>query len=360
MTTQTELASPQTAGRSVSPWRRAHFILPLIFVNLLALIGQSIWTKHKLSEVFLAEHTVWALGFAVLMGLTLESIGTYLSLQAHAALMANQASGGLRLAAYVIGAVMAALNFSHFSAAPTSSPSLGVMFGLASLCSPWLWGVESRAAHRAQLAGLGIVDPRGVKLSTWRKMWHPGRSLQVIRWAAWAGEVDPAKAVQGWESASRPAPQSTQTPLRAQLIVDSQTVDPAPESIQTASPQTQSIASAPALQEIADSESAAESAAESVTETVTVTETRTRTQTWSVAVEKRIQTLRTRVEAVKAAYPDWQTVPLDYGAIGSVIRRTGREVIKPIYGVLYQGQSIESALGLETVDGTVDRDRLTV
>ena len=312
-----------------SPWKRLHFMAPLVFVNLLALIGQSIWTKHKLSEVFLSKHAVIALLFAILMGMTLESIGTYLSLQAHAAVMDDQASGGLRLAAYAIGAVMAALNFTHFSTAPVNSTSLGIMFALASLCSPWLWSVESKAAHRAYLASRGVVDPRGVKLSTVRKIFHPGRSFKVMRWAAWAGEMDPARAVQGWESATQSKPQSGQTP---QVTATIEVAQPAP--VQVASlPQsapTPAIESAP----VPPVQAVTESTDESVTETVTETVTRTRTQTRS-RTEARIQTLTERVES---------GTELTYDQIGSIIERTGRDVIKPVYLVLYRGQSVESVI----------------
>jgi hypothetical protein len=225
---------------------------------------------------------------------------------------------------------MAGLNFTHFSGPPVDSVALGVMFGLASLCSPWLWAVDSKAAHRAQLAARGIVDPRGVKLSTNRKLWHPVRSLRVTRYASWVGEMDPFRAVQGWESAR----QSPQTPqLKA--------------TIEVASPITQS-APVPAIeapvQAVVES---AESEAESVTETVTETVTRTRTQT-RTRTEERIQTLSARVQSVRV-HPTFiaasqSGAELSYDQIGSIIGRTGRGVIKPIFQVLYQGQSAESVI----------------
>ena len=330
MTTQTEQRRTDLQSARAR-WKRVPFILPLVMVNVAALVGQSIWTYQQLTEHFLADHHRAAALSAVLMGLAMESISIYLSVQAHAAMMADQASGGLRLGSYLIGAVMAVINFSHFSAEPVDSVALGSMFGIASLVSPWLWAVDSRAAHRAQLAARGIVDPRGVKLSTVRKMTAPIRSLKVFIWAAWAGETDPVKAVRGWESTR----QSTQTPqLRAHIEVASPSPEPVRELPQ--STPVQAIESVP-------SES---TESEEITETVTETVTRTRTR--STRTETRMQTLRDRVESVRA-HADYAAAvesgtELTYDQIGSIISRTGRDVIKPVYLVLYRGQSVESII----------------
>lgn len=334
MTTQTEQRRTDLQSARAR-WKRVPFILPLVMVNVAALVGQSIWTYQQLTEHFLADHHKAAALSAVLMGLAMESISIYLSVQAHAAMMADQASGGLRLGSYLIGAVMAVINFSHFSAEPVDSVALGSMFGIASLVSPWLWAVDSRAAHRAQLAARGIVDPRGVKLSTVRKLTAPIRSLRVFIWAAWAGETDPVKAVRGWESTR----QSTQTPqLRAHIEV----VSPSPEPVHGLPQSTpvQAIESAPTVESMDSGQS------EEITETVTETVTRTRTR--STRTETRIQTLRDRVESVRA-HADYAAAvesgtELTYDQIGSIISRTGRDVIKPVYLVLYRGQSVESII----------------
>lgn len=322
MHTQTE-RRPQ----STSPWKRAPFILPLVLVNAAALVGQSIWTYQQLSAHFLTSHRGLAVASAILMGLAVESIAIYLAVQAHSAMMADQASGGLRLGSYLVGGSMAVVNFTHFSSAPVSSVPLGAMFGVASLLSPWLWAVDSKAAHRAQLAARGIVDPRGVKLSTVRKISAPIRSLRVFMWAAWAGETDPARAVRGWESTRQSIPQSTQTVQARATIEVAQSVP------------------APAIE-------AAESANESVTETVTETVTRTRTQTHT-RTQARIETLSQRAESVRV-HPSFlaaaqSQTELSYDEIGAIIGRTGRGVIGPVFAVLYRGQSAESViLGLES------------
>lgn len=337
MNTQTEQArtGSQSATERRSPWKRVPFVVPLILVNIAGLVGQSIWTYQQLAKHFMTDHHGLAAVAAVLMGLAMESIAVYLAVQAHAAMMADQASGGLRMGSYAVGAVMAVINFNHFASAPVDSVALGVMFGIASLTSPWLWAVDSKAAHRAQLAARGVVDPRGVKLSTVRKLWHPILSLKVVRWAAWAGEVHPERAVAGWESERQSITQSAQTSqVRAHIEVASPRLESTPvHAIESASsPRTEPVA------ESTDSEE--------VTETVTETVTRTRTR--STRTETRMRVLTERVQSVQA-HPDYRRAvesgtELTYDQIGAIIERTGRDVIKPVYLVLYRGQSVESVI----------------
>jgi hypothetical protein len=305
-------------------------VLPLLLVNVAGLVGQSIWTYQQLIKFFLADHHKVAVVAAVLMGIAVESIAVYLAIQAHSAMMADQASGGLRMASYAVGGAMAAINFTHFSSAPVNSEALGFMFGTASLVSPWLWAVDSKAAYRAQLAARGIVDPRGVKLSSVRKIAAPVRSIKVWMWAAWAGETDPLRAVRGWESTS----QSTQTP-QVTATIEVQSTEPVHVAELPQSTPVRAIESAP--------ESVQE---EEVTETVTETVTRTRTR--STRTESRIQTLTERVESVRQS-PQYiaaleSGTELSWDEIGVIIGRTGRGVIKPVFQVLYRGQSIESMI----------------
>lgn len=351
-TAQTE-ALAQSATTRPSPWKRAAFVVPLILVNIAGLVGQSIWTYQQLVRHFLADHHTIAVVSAILMGIAVESIAVYLAVQAHAAMMADQASGGLRLSSYLVGGVMAAVNYNHFESAPVNSPALGLMFGIASLVSPWLWAVDSKAAHRAQLAARGIVDPRGVKLSSVRKLAAPVRSAKVWKWAAWAGETDPVKAVQGWESAIGSTSQSAQTAqLRAHIEVAQTEPVHARQSIE--STPVHAIESAPESTSTPVQEST-EAVREAVQEeeiTETVTETVTRTRTRSTRTETRIKTLRERVESVQSTplYLErtQSGTELTYDEIGSIIGRTGRDVIKPVYTVLYRGQSVESViLGLD-------------
>lgn len=168
---------------------RIFLAVPLVITNLVAAYGQAGWSYSHM-------HAGWgvAIGFAC----ALESIGIYLAFEAHEALMNNQASGLLRMASYGVGLVAGALNYNHFLA---QSLATAVSFGLLSAVSPWLWAVWSRARNRARLGALGLVDQRGVKLSSARRFFHPFKSLRVMSYAAWAGVTDPRDAVEEWERA---------------------------------------------------------------------------------------------------------------------------------------------------------------
>jgi hypothetical protein len=168
--------------------------VPLVLVNTAAIWGQAGWGYSHITSPgwdFRARATI-----AVLFACAVESIGVYLAYEGHLALMADQASGGLRVGSYGIGALVGALNFLHFR---EQSLPTAIAFGCLSAVSPWLWAIYSRARNRTRLAALDQVDQRGVKLSTSRKLWHPIRSARVISWAAWAGITNPSEAVEGWE-----------------------------------------------------------------------------------------------------------------------------------------------------------------
>lgn len=174
--------------------RRMALLIPLLLVNSMAIWGQAGWAYDHL-----ARH----LAVAVLFAAAVESIGVYLSWESHAALMADQAAGLLRTGSYGVGGLVGALNYAHFAGDGYRPTAQAVTFGLLSAISPWLWAIRSRSLNRDRLRELGMVDERGLKLSTSRKFWHPLKSLQVIRWAAWSGVTKPADAVSGWEASRR-------------------------------------------------------------------------------------------------------------------------------------------------------------
>lgn len=180
---------------------RAFLAVPLVLVNLTAVWGQAGWAYD--------HFTRGGVIVALLFALSVESIGVYLAWESHEALMADQASAFLRFGSYAVGALVGILNYLHFSA---QSPAIGVAFGALSAISPWLWGIWSRARNRTRLAELGLVDVRGVKLSTARKLWHPIRSVRVLSWAAWEGVTDPADAVAGWVEAAKTSEGAVTTP----------------------------------------------------------------------------------------------------------------------------------------------------
>jgi hypothetical protein len=144
----------------------------------------------------------WVLPIGV--SVCIEMIGVYLAGMAHAALMDNQSAGMLRAGSYGVGALTGSLNYAHFAHGVPGQPNTSaVTFGFLSASSPWLWAIYSRWLHRVELAALGLVDPRGVKLATSRKLWHPFLSLRVVSWSSWTSVQDPRAAVAGWMAGTR-------------------------------------------------------------------------------------------------------------------------------------------------------------
>lgn len=281
--------------------RRAAFLVPVVLVNVMALGGQAAWTYGEMVHGFLRGMVAASIVAGVLLGITLESISVYLMLEAHAATLEGQSSGTLRLAAYAVSAIMAALNWNHWS---RWAWGLGVGFALLSMVSPFLWSVRSKRASAAQRAARGEVDPAGVKLSTARKFWHFRRSISVIRYAAWAGERDPARAVAAWETA-HPL-EVPVAPLRGEI-------------------ETEAPAGRGSLEIEAER-------VESETVTETVTETRTVERKRSVSSETR---MRERVQRVRERYPHWETENVTYGQIGELLSLSGSQTLKSIRDALY-------------------------
>lgn len=178
------------AGQSMARLGRlAVPLAPLVAVNALAVTGQ---------VGYAVDHIQGGWPVAVLFAVALESIALFLGYHASAALRRRESAAGMQLAAYLVAAVVAGINYAHY-AGPHLAPTVtGVAFGLVSLLSPWLWRVHSRAAHRDALHKAGEIDVRAVRLSASRKLWHPIRSLRVIRWAAWEGVDSPREAIAGW------------------------------------------------------------------------------------------------------------------------------------------------------------------
>lgn len=173
-------------------------IIPLVLVNSAAIWGQAGWAFTHVTEP--GWEFAFRLPLALLFAGAIESIGIYLAWEAHEAKMADQPSGLLRYASFSVGILAGWLNWDHFHG------TRGIVFALLSASSPFLWAVWSTARNRRRQAALGDQDPRGVKLGTARKFWHPVKSLGVTRWAAWAGVTHPLDAVRGWELAQAPAP----------------------------------------------------------------------------------------------------------------------------------------------------------
>lgn len=308
--TQTEIESAPAVERSAQSdpraRRRRAFMVPIVLVNLMALAGQAAWGYGEMVTGFLLGLTVLSVIAGVLLGTTLESISTWLMMQAHDATMEDQASGSLRFGAYAVSGVMAYLNYTHWS---VFARELGYAFALLSMVSPYLWSVYSKRAHAAQLAARGIVDPRGVKLSSKRKILHPFKSFGVTRHAAWTGETNPSLAVSDWES--------TRSVERPALQGDIQ--------IETAdSPE---IESADVLEIESDSQT------ETVTETVTETKTVKRERSVS-REERREKVWRERLAKIESVHEDWREREITYTEIKAALGLNGVETVKGIYAAL--------------------------
>lgn len=170
--------------------RNAALAAPLLLVNTAAVYGQAGWAYDHLGYL---GHS-WPI--ALLFAAAVESIGIYLATEAHAALMAGDASARLRFGSYAVGALVGTLNFAHFAAQPGYRPTpLALTFGLLSSISPWLWAIRSRSLNRDRLRELGQVDPRAVRFSMLRWVLYPLRTFTAFRGAVWDGLVHPAEAV---------------------------------------------------------------------------------------------------------------------------------------------------------------------
>ena len=177
-----------SATRAVFAHRGWLAAIPVILVNAVAFYGQL---------AFLRGHGHLPAPFAIqaLVAVALESIAVYLAWQAHLAQLADDSALRLRLAAYGMAALIAAMNYSHY-AAPHWRPTFAALaFALCSAVSPWLWSIHSRRESRDTLKARGLIEPHAVRLGVTRWMWHPWRSPRVMWHATWAGENDPAKAI---------------------------------------------------------------------------------------------------------------------------------------------------------------------
>ena len=167
--------------------------IPIVGVNATAFIGQF---------SFMREHiTTWPLAGIVLLAATLESIAVYLGYEAHEALRNGDSSFALRMASYAFGAVIAALNYSHYALPGFKPTFLAVATGLMSISSAPLWAIYSRRVGRTVLKASGLVESRSVKFSRVRWLLWPKETFGAFRLSAWNGEQSPDIAVRNWETA---------------------------------------------------------------------------------------------------------------------------------------------------------------
>lgn len=165
-------------------------VLPLLFVNGFAVVGQAGFAHDRLHWQLLA-----AAGFAA----TLESIALYIGYHAHAALMAGDSATKLRLASYSVGAVIGGINYEHYAGPHGNPTAMAVIFGLLSLISPWLWAMHGRYKNRRRLEQLGLIDERAPHFSAAKWLHFPIQTFGALRYGIGHNVKDPAAAWDGYQ-----------------------------------------------------------------------------------------------------------------------------------------------------------------
>ncbi|WP_328342080.1 hypothetical protein [Micromonospora sp. NBC_00421] len=207
-------------------------VLPLLLINGGAAYAQAAYAYDQIAPA--AWNGPSRVAFAVAFSAALESIAVYVQWHAHDALMlkAHATAASLRRAAWLIAAVVAAINYAHFAdgAAPTAA---AVAFALLSLLSPWLWGLHTRRAQHVQLLAedASLIDDAGVEFSPKRRRMFPIRSLMAARWSIEHNERDPRKAWEGYNTAraARAAARQADKDHRAEKVTTHSPANPTPE-----------------------------------------------------------------------------------------------------------------------------------
>lgn len=190
--------------------RHAVLAIPLVLVNSAAVYGQVHWATANLAG--------GRLGLAVLFALTVESIAVYLAYEAHAALLAGDASFRLRVASYLAAGLVGALNYSHFAGPGLLPTATALVFGGLSSISPWLWSIRSRSLRRDQLRSAGLIDPRSAHFAAAKWVNFPIRTLRAYRWSIDHGVPEERAAWEAYRAAQQRHRPGTLRPLRASRV----------------------------------------------------------------------------------------------------------------------------------------------
>ena len=106
----------------------------------------------------------------------------------------------MRRGAYLIAFGTAAVSYHHFAAGWLRPTAASIVFATFSACSPWLWGLHTRRAHRLQLLREGQVDSTGAVFSAERWRAFPIRTWRARRLSIDLGISDPADAWDAYKS----------------------------------------------------------------------------------------------------------------------------------------------------------------
>jgi hypothetical protein len=151
---------------------------PIIICNLVAVLAQYSFFRANLPD--------WGTLGAGLFATALESIAIFLAYMGHEALKANDSALRLRLASYLMGMGIGAINASHFIRHGTLTVE-AVSVGLLSASSAPLWGIYSRRNSRDMLKTLGLIEDHAIRLGGTRWMMHPIRSMRLYWLVTWEG-----------------------------------------------------------------------------------------------------------------------------------------------------------------------------
>ncbi len=175
-------------------------VAPLLVVNAFAVLGQFLTGLDNYSPPAWA----WPARVAVAIGAAagFESISLYVQWHAHDALLlkATHTAARMRRGAYLIAFGTAAVSYHHFAAGWLRPTAASIVFATFSACSPWLWGLHTRRAHRIQLLREGQVDSTGAVFSAERWRAFPIRTWRARRLSIDLGISDPADAWDAYKS----------------------------------------------------------------------------------------------------------------------------------------------------------------
>ncbi|MGW5556832.1 hypothetical protein ACWER9_06370 [Micromonospora sp. NPDC003944] len=177
----------------------ARTIGPLLLVNAAAVGGQ---TAYAFTRTPATWHPVVRATVALVYAATVESISLYVNWHAHDALLqsATGTAAEMRRRAYLIAAVVAAMNYSHFDGEHWTPTPFAVGSGMASLLSPWLWGLHTRRAQHVQLLRADLVDETGAVFDRKRRRAFPVRTWRAERWSIEHNVRDPRTAWAGYHA----------------------------------------------------------------------------------------------------------------------------------------------------------------
>lgn len=204
--------TPHRADEADRPGR--FLVVPIAAVTCAAMFGQVGFFHDEATDP--DWHTAARWGLALWIAATIESVSLYIGWHAHDALIRGHAAAAARRrrAAYGIAAVVAGINYWHFSDNGHPTP-LAVTFALLSALSPWLWGMHSRRARQIQLVAEGGADNTGAQLDPSKWKHYPLQAWGARRYSVLHNITDPERAWAAYQ-ADREASRARREAVRAQ------------------------------------------------------------------------------------------------------------------------------------------------